>query len=98
MGNDLNLQILAELKSLGGRMTAMEQKMSDNSPVEVNQRLQANHTPSTAAVTPSPAHLDEVVVPSVVALQGTPHIQVEVDRTLKHLVELNEAGKVTKGR
>ena len=34
--NDLNLQILAELKSLGGRMTAMEKKMSETSPAEVN--------------------------------------------------------------
>ena len=32
--NDLNAQILAEFESLGGRMTAMEPKMSDTSPVE----------------------------------------------------------------
>ena len=33
--NDLNLQILAELKSLGGRMTAMEQKMMETDSTEV---------------------------------------------------------------
>ena len=33
--NDLNLQILAELKSLGGRMTAMEQRMSESDSAEV---------------------------------------------------------------
>ena len=90
----MSLQILAELKSLAGRMTAMEQKMSDTSPVKVSQRSQASHAPSAAVVTPNPAQLDEVVVPSVAALQGTPHIQAEVDRRLKHLAELNEAGKL----
>ena len=33
--NDLHLQILAELKSLGGRMTAMEQKMLESDSAEV---------------------------------------------------------------
>ena len=96
--SDLNLQILAELKRLGGRMTAMEKRMSDSSPVEVNQRSQTSHTPSTSAVNPSPAQVDEVVVPSVAALQGTPHIQAEVDRRIKHLTKLNEAGKLKSQR
>ena len=96
--NDLNVQILAELKSLGGRMTAMEQKMSDTSPAEVNQRSQASHAASAAAVNPSPAQLEEVVVPSVATLQGTSHIQAEVNRRLKHLAELNEAGKLKSQR
>ena len=94
---DLNAQILAELKSLGGRMTAMEQKMSDNSQ-EVTQRSQATHAASAVTVNPSPVQLEEVVVPSVAALQGTPHIQAEVDRRLKHLAELNEAGKLKSQR
>ena len=96
--SDINLQILAELESLGGRMTAMEQKMSDTSPVQVNQRSQASHVPIAKVVTLNPAQLDEVVVPSVAALQGTPHIQEEVDRRLKHLAELNEAGKLKSQR
>ena len=79
---------------MGGRVTAMEQKMSDTSPVEVNQRSQVSHTASAVVVNPSPAQLEEVVVPSVAALQVTPHIQAEVDRRLKHLTELNEAGKL----
>ena len=75
-------------------MTAMEQKMSDTSPVEVNQRSQVSHTASAAQVNLSPAQLEEVVVPSVAVPQVTPHIQAEVDRRLKHLTELNEAGKL----
>ena len=35
--NDSNLQILAELKSLGERMIAMEQRMSESDSAEVNQ-------------------------------------------------------------
>ena len=92
--NALNLHILAELKSLGGRLTSLEQIMSDTSPVEVKQRSQMSCALSTAAVNASPAQLDEVVVPSVASLHGAPHIQAEVDRRIKHLTELNEAGKL----
>ena len=98
VGNDFNLQILAELKSLGGRMTAMEKKMCDTSPAEVNQRSRASHVTGAVVASPDSAQLDEVVVPSVAALQGTPHIQAEVDRRLKHLAELNEAGKLKSQR
>ena len=38
------------------------------------------------------------MVPSVVALQVTPHIQAEVDRRLNHLAELNKAGKLKSQR
>ena len=95
---DLNVQILAELRSLGGRMTAMEQRISDTSPGEVAERSQISHVPAATTPNPSSARLEEVVVPSVTALQGTPHIQAEVDRRLKHLAELNEAGKLKSQR
>ena len=72
--------------------------MADTSPVEVNQRSQMSHAASAAVVNPSPAQLEEIVVPSVAALQETPHIQAEVDRRLKHLAELNEAGKLKSQR
>ena len=94
--NDLNLQILAELKSLGGRMTAMEQKMLDTNSTEVSQR-----SPATA-VSPAADSLAQmdvtVVVPSVAVLQGAPHIQAEVDRRIKHLTDLNESGKLKSQR
>ena len=72
--------------------------MSDTSPVEVNQRSQASHAASAAVITPNHAQLDKVVVPSVTALQGTPHIQAEMDRRLKHLAELNESCKLKSQR
>ena len=97
-GTDLNMQILAELKSLGGRMTAMEKKMSDTTSGEFNQRSMVSQAAAVAATTPSMAQLEEVVIPSVASLQGTPHIQAEVDRRLKHLAELNEAGKLKSQR
>ena len=93
--NDLNLQILAELKSLGGRMTAMEQRMSDTNATEVSQRSTAS---AVSPAVEAPAQMDQVVVPSVAALQGASHIQVEVDRRIKHLTDLNESGKLKSQR
>ena len=97
-GMDLKMQILAELKSLGSRMTAMEKKMSDTSPEEVNQRSKVSQAAGVAVNNPSTTPLEEVVIPSVTSLQGTPHIQAEVDRRLKHFAELNEAGKLKSQR
>ena len=71
--NVLNMQILAELKSLGIRMTAMEKKMSE---LEVTEKSQPT---ATLPATSSPAQLDQVVIHSVAALQGASHIQAEVD-------------------
>ena len=98
--NDLNLQILAELKHLGGRMTAMEQRMSDTSPMEVNQRSYTSHVPSTSATNPSPAQLDEIVVPSVAVLQGTPsHTGRSGQKDqASHQIKWSRQIKITKGR
>ena len=41
---DLNVQILAELKSLGGRMTAMEDRMARSEQQEVNERSNVSST------------------------------------------------------
>ena len=38
------------------------------------------------------------MVPSVAALQGTSHIQAEVDRGIRHLTDLNEAGNLKSQR
>ena len=93
--NDLNLQILAELKSLGGRMTAMEQKMLESDSAEVSQKSPATAVSPAVA---SPVQMDQLVVPSVAALQGASHIQAEVDRCIKHLTDLNESGKLKSQR
>ena len=88
---ELNMQILAELKSLGGRMPAMEEEMASKKATEVTQSPQ--QASATASNSLSPAHLDQMVVPMVAALQGSWHIQAEVDQWIRQLVDLNEAGK-----
>ena len=67
-------------------MTAMEQRMSETDPAEISQRSQGT---VTIPATSSPVQLDQLVVPSVAALQGVSHIQVEVDQCIKHLTDLN---------
>ena len=87
----LNMQILAALKRLGGCMSAMEERMASKEATEVSQSPQQPST--TASSSPSPAQLDQMVVPTVAALQGSQHIQAEVDQRIRQLVDLNEAGK-----
>ena len=89
--SDFNMQILAELKSLGGRMSAMEDMMASK---EVTEAKQLPHQASAgASSSASPSQLDQVVVPKVAALQESQHIQAEVDQRIRQLVDLNEAGK-----
>ena len=87
----LNVQILAELKSLEDRMARSEQQ-------EVEQRSNASGTQAAAAPTSDSSRLEQVVVPSVAALQGSSHIESEVDRRIRHLTYLNEAGKLKSQR
>ena len=76
-------------------MTAMEDRMARTEQQEVNQRSQVGSTQVTGATTNNSRQLEEVVVPSVGALQGTPHIQAEVDGHIRHVAHLNEAGKLS---
>ena len=89
--NELNIQILAELKSLGGRMTAMEDKIANQEATEKKQP--AHQASGGASSSTTPAQLEQMVVPMVSALQGSQQIQSEVDQRIRQLVELNEAGK-----
>ena len=88
---ELNVQILAELKSLGGRMSAMEEQMASKEATEVKQP--SHQVSAGASNSTSPPQLDQVVVSIVAALQGSQHIQTEVDQCIRQLVDLNEAGK-----
>ena len=81
---------LAELKSLGGRMSAMEEKMASKEATEVSKPTQQ---PSATASSPSPGQLDQMVVPTVAALQGSQSIQAEMDHRIRQLVYLNDPGK-----
>ena len=62
----LNMQILAELKSLGGRMSAMEDRMA------TKEATQDPKQPLATASSPSPGQLDQMVVPTVAALKRKP--------------------------
>ena len=53
---ELNMQILAELKSFGGPMSAMEDKMVSKEATKVSQSPQQSS--ATASSSPSPAQLD----------------------------------------
>ena len=69
----------------------MEQRMSESDSSKVNQRSPATVVSPAAA---SPVQMDQVVVPSLSALQGASHIQEEVDRHIKHLTDLNDTVSV----
>ena len=96
----LNLQILAELKSLGGRMSMMEEKMASRDAKDATTSVQQSTAAATGGTTTavqaeihSTSQLDQVVVPTLATLQGSQHIQTEVDKRLRQLVDLNESGK-----
>ena len=71
------MQILADLKSLGGCMSAMEEKMATKEATEVKQS--SHQAFVDASINSSPTQLDQVVVLTVAVLQGGQHIQAEVD-------------------
>ena len=75
-------------------MPAMEEKMASKEVTEATQVKQSSQqTTATASSSPCTAQLGQMVVPTVAALQGSQHIQAEVDQWLRQLVNLNEAGK-----
>ena len=96
----LNLQILAELKSLGGRMSMMEEKMASRDARDATASIQQATAAATGGTTAtvqaeihSTSQLDQVVIPTLATLQGSQHIQTEVDKRLRQLGDLNESGK-----
>ena len=96
----LNLQILAELKSLGGRMSMMEEKMASRDARDATMSTQQSTAAATGGTTAAAqaeihntSQLDQVVIPTLTTLQGSQHIQTEVDKRLRQLVDLNESGR-----
>ena len=96
----LNLQILAELKSLGGRMFMMEEKMARRDARDATTSMQQSTAAATGGTTTavqaeghSTSQLDQMVIPTLATLQGSQHIQTEVDKRIRQLVDLNESGK-----
>ena len=91
--SDLNMQILAELKSLGGRMTAMEQQMAEKKTEDSRQPQMHQAAAALTTTTTSAAQLEQVVVPSMTSLQNSDQIQAQVDQRIRQLAQLNESGK-----
>ena len=79
-------------------MTVMEDRMARSEQQEVNQRSSVSNIQTRRASTSDSSQLEQAVVPSVAALQGASHIQAEVDRRIRHLTDLNEAGKLKSQR
>ena len=79
--SELNTQILAERKSLEGCMSAMKENMASKEASAVTQSPQQASV--VASSSPSPAKLDQMVVPTVAALHGIQHIQAEVDQRIR---------------
>ena len=67
--NDLNIQILAELKSLRGQMTVMEQQVAERTEDDSIRMYQTAAAPTTASATAT--QLDQVVVPFMPILQSS---------------------------
>ena len=100
--NALNLQILAELKSLGGRMSTMEEKIASREAKDASLPMQqptaaATGGTATPALTEShsASQLDQVVIPTLAALQGSQHIKTEVEKRLRQLVDLNKSASLS---
>ena len=81
-------------------MSTMEEKMASREAKDASLPMQqptaaATGGTATPALTEShsASQLDQVVIPTLAALQGSQHIQTEVDKRLRQLVDLNESGK-----
>ena len=81
-------------------MSTVEEKMAIREAKDASLPMQL---PTAAAaggtVTPalakshSMSQLDQMVIPTLAALQGSQHIQTEADKRLRQLVDLSESGK-----
>ena len=69
---DINMQILSELKSLSGRLSKVESKVNQETPTTSSSHSEA--TASAAAVN------KDMVLPSLNALKNSTKVQEEVDR------------------
>ena len=78
--SDINLQILNELKSLNGRMSAMEERVGKVEKPSKQQKPVAAGTSGAAANTAS-----DSVIPSLDFLRVSDTIQARVDDRIKEL-------------
>ena len=90
--SDINLQILNELKSLSGRMSAMEERVNR---VEKPGNQSAPVAAKTTAVASSTASstVSDTVIPSIDFLRASGTIQARVDDRIKELQAMHPQGK-----
>ena len=90
--SDINLQILSELKSLSGRMTAMEQRVDK---VEKPGSQKSSKAPETtvAASTTASGTTSDTVIPSIDFLKASDTIQARVDDRIGELQAVHPQGK-----
>ena len=81
-------------------MSTMEEKMASRDARDATMLMQQSTAAATGGATTaaqaesySMSQLDQVVIPTLATLQGSQHIQTEVDKRLRQLVDLNESGK-----
>ena len=88
--SDINLQILSELKSLSGRMQAMEER------VDKVEKPQAASKPAESTATASntaSSTVSDSVIPSMDFLRASDSIQARVDDRIKELQAMHPQGK-----
>ena len=90
--SDINLQILNELKSLSGRMSAMERRVDK---VEKPGNHSSSVAPETTAVASSTASstASDTVIPTIDFLKASDTIQARVDDRIKELQAMHPQGK-----
>ena len=86
--SDINLQILNELKSLNGRMSAMEERVGK---VEQPGRQPASSAAETSTAASNTA--SDSVIPSLDFLRASTTIQARVDDRIKELQAIHPQGK-----
>ena len=86
--SDINLQILNELKSLNGRMSAMEEKLGR---VEKPSKQPAPVVAETSAAASNTA--SDSVIPSLDFLRASDTIQARVDDRIKERQGMHPQGK-----
>ena len=81
-------------------MSMMEEKMDSREAKYASWSMQQpTAAPTGGTATPALAQshrmsqLDQVVIPTLATIQGSQHIQTEVDKLLRQLVDLNKSGK-----
>ena len=90
--SDINLQILNELKSLSGRMSAMEERV-DKVEKPTSQKTSVAPETTTPASTIASGTASDTVIPSIDFLKASDTIQARVDDRIRELQAVHPQGK-----